>query len=70
MDDLDPRKLQELSESLNELTGTVRYTGEAMQAMLGPQAQANKRLKESGDRRAEAEAAAAAEGAGGSGLRP
>jgi len=60
MDDLDPRKLQELSESLNELTGTVRYTGEAMQAMLGPQAQANKKLKESGKKRADAEEAAAA----------
>jgi len=28
MDELDPRKLYELSESLNELTGTVKYTDE------------------------------------------
>ena len=26
MDELDPRKLYELSESLNEFTGTVKYT--------------------------------------------
>ena len=59
MDDLDPRKLYELSESLNELTGTVKYTDEAMRSMLGPQAEANRKLKESGKARAEAEAAGA-----------
>ena len=55
MDDLDPRKLYELSESFNELTGTVKYTSQAMQAMLGPQAEANKKLKESGNKRAKVE---------------
>lgn len=59
MDELDPRKLQELSESLNDLTGTVKYTGQAMQSMLGPQAEANKKLKQSGQRRADVEEAAA-----------
>jgi hypothetical protein len=59
MDELDPRKLYELSESLNELTGTVKYTDEAMRSMLGPQAEANKKLKESGKARADAEAAGA-----------
>jgi hypothetical protein len=59
MDELDPRKLYELSESLNELTGTVKYTDEAMRSMLGPQAEANRKLKESGKARAEAEAAGA-----------
>ncbi len=55
MDELDPRKLYDLSESLNELTGTVKYTSTAMQSMLGPQAEANKKLKESGKRRAKVE---------------
>jgi hypothetical protein len=59
MDDLDPRKLYELSESLNELTGTVKYTDEAMRSMLGPQAEANKKLKESGKARSDVEAAGA-----------
>ena len=59
MDELDPRKLYELSESLNELTGTVKYTDEAMRSMLGPQAEANRKLKESGKARAEVEAAGA-----------
>jgi hypothetical protein len=54
MDELDPRKLYELSESLNELTGTVKYTDEAMRSMLGPQAEANRKLKESGKARADA----------------
>ena len=34
MDELDPRKLYELSESFNELTGTVKYASTAMQSML------------------------------------
>lgn len=55
MDELDPRKLYELSESLNELTGTVKYTSTAMQSMLGPQAESNKKLKESGKKRAKVE---------------
>jgi len=55
MDELDPRKLHDLSESLNELTGTVKYTSQAMQSMLGPQAEANKKLKESGKKRADVE---------------
>jgi len=59
MDDLDPRKLYELSESFNELTGTVKYASTAMQSMLGPQAEANKRLKESGKKRAKVEEQAA-----------
>jgi hypothetical protein len=59
MDELDPRKLYELSESLNELTGTVKYTDEAMRSMLGPQAEANRKLKESGKARADVEAAGA-----------
>jgi hypothetical protein len=59
MDELDPRKLYELSESLNELTGTVKYTDEALRSMLGPQAEANRKLKESGKARADAEAAGA-----------
>ena len=59
MDELDPRKLYELSESLNELTGTVKYTDEAMRSMLGPQAEANRKLTESGKARADAEAAGA-----------
>jgi len=59
MDELDPRKLYELSESLNELTGTVKYTGTAMQSMLGPQAEANKKLKNSGKKRAKVEEQAA-----------
>ena len=59
MDELDPRKLYELSESLNELTGTVKYTDEAMRSMLGPQAEANRKLKESGKARADVEKDAA-----------
>jgi hypothetical protein len=59
MDELDPRKLYELSESFNELTGTVKYTSQAMQAMLGPQAEANKKLRESGKKRADVEKNAA-----------
>ena len=59
MDELDPRKLYELSESLNELTGTVKYASQAMQAMLGPQAEANKKLRESGKKRADVEKNAA-----------
>ena len=59
MDELDPRKLYELSESLNELTGTVKYTDEAMRSMLGPQAEANKKLRESGKNRAKVEEQAA-----------
>ena len=55
MDELDPRKLYELSESFNELTGTVKYASTAMQAMLGPQAEANKKLRESGKKRAKVE---------------
>jgi hypothetical protein len=59
MDELDPRKLYELSESLNELTGTVKYASTAMQSMLGPQAEANKKLRESGKNRAKVEEQAA-----------
>jgi len=59
MDELDPRKLYELSESLNDLTGTVKYTDEAMRSMLGPQAEANRKLKESGKARSDVEAAGA-----------
>lgn len=59
MDELDPRKLYELSESLNELTGTVKYASTAMQSMLGPQAEANKKLRESGKKRAKVEEQAA-----------
>lgn len=59
MDELDPRRLYELSESLSELTGAVRYTGEAMQSMLGPQSEVNKKLKKSGNKRAEVEQQAA-----------
>ncbi len=59
MDELDPRKLYELSESFNELTGTVKHTSQAMQAMLGPQAEANKKLRESGKKRADVEKNAA-----------
>ena len=59
MDELDPRKLYELSESLNELTGTVKYASTAMQSMLGPQAEANKKLRESGKKRADVEKNAA-----------
>ena len=59
MDELDPRKLYELSESFNELTGTVKYTSTAMQAMLGPQTEANKKLRESGKKRAKVEEQAA-----------
>lgn len=59
MDELDPRTLYDLTQSLNELTGTVKYTDEAMRSMLGPQAEANRKLKESGEARANAEAAGA-----------
>ena len=59
MDELDPRKLHDLTESLNELTGTVKYTSQAMQSMLGPQAESNKKLKESGKKRAKVEEQAA-----------
>jgi hypothetical protein len=59
MDELDPRKLYELSESLNELTGTVKGTSTVMQSMLGPQAEANKKLKNSGKKRAKVEEQAA-----------
>ena len=59
MDELDPRKLYELSESLNELTGTVKYASTAMQSMLGPQAEANRKLRESGKKRADVEKNAA-----------
>ena len=59
MDELDPRKLYELSESFNELTGTVKYASTAMQSMLGPQAEANKKLRESGKKRADVEKNAA-----------
>ena len=55
MDELDPRKLYDLSESLNELTGTVKYASTAMQSMLGPQAEVNKKLRESGKKRAKVE---------------
>lgn len=58
MDELDPRRLQELTESLYELTGTVRYTSSAMESMLGPQAEANKKIQQSGKRRADVEDAA------------
>lgn len=58
MDELDPRRLQELTESLYELTGTVKYTSSAMQSMLGPQAEANKKIQQSGKRRADVEEAA------------
>jgi hypothetical protein len=61
MDELDPRTLYELSESLNELTGTVKYTSTAMQSILGPQAEANKKLRESGKKRAKVEEQAAAQ---------
>lgn len=59
MDELDPRKLHDLTESLNELTGTVKYTSQAIQSMLGPQAESNKKLKESGKKRAKVEEQAA-----------
>lgn len=58
MDELDPRRLQELTESLYELTGTVKYTSSAMESMLGPQAEANKKIQQSGKRRADVEEAA------------
>lgn len=58
MDELDPRKLYELSESLNELTGTVKGTSQALQSMLGPQAQANDKLKISSEERIKVESEA------------
>ncbi len=58
MDELDPRRLYELTESLYELTGTVKYTSSAMESMLGPQAEANKKIQQSGKRRADVEEAA------------
>jgi hypothetical protein len=55
MDELDPRKLRELSESLNDLTGTVKYTSQAVQSMLDPES--TKKLKQSNEERAAIEQA-------------
>lgn len=55
MDDIDPRTIRDLSDSLSELTGTVKYTSQAMQSMLGPQEEANKKIKAAGTKRIEAE---------------
>jgi hypothetical protein len=55
MDDIDPRTIRDLSDSLSELTGTVKYTSQSMQSMLGPQEEANKKIKAAGKKRIEAE---------------
>lgn len=60
MDELDPRRLQDLANSLSDLTGTVRDTSDSLKAMAEPQRKGGKIIGRALERAAKAKEKAAA----------